>query len=439
MKKNYINLWEIYEDIDIALEDIFSKNDLSSVDKSALQSLRENIVFNNYKYYYLNKVDYVYRPFISLFVVPLYQIYDFSKRDNIIIIDEDDRQEQQEIFRQLNYTPSKIIKKINPFKNFKTGITVLKHTLAVWKYVYKLPHIKKIFHKALFRQLTLFYMTYFGINMSGIKIIITANTAHRYLPAVMKRAEDLGITTIKIDYYITATKSTNSGRINAKYYFPLDPQHKKFYQKCKWNKDVIFLDGGRLCNDFLVEYKGKVKPNNTRKTIVFLTQSLEMQEDNEFYISLLAEFVSQHPEYRLIIKRHPADKKNYDNFICDNIELSTAQDRECFELLRNADYILAVFSSLIFQSKFINQNSYMLNFFNRNKLEVTGIFDLQCMYADYLEIINSKQMLFDVLIGKHKTTTCEYYIQNVNPNFGNTAQKFKEIVNNIKESDNCKK
>jgi len=432
------NYSQMYKDIDAYCAALFEEHPyLEDFEKKAIISLREVITKEIYQQncdtnLKLNLIDIV-----KIMLTPFRIKVRFTKYEPVVIAFTTDKQEQKDFAKLLNYPIAKIkLKRNKSFKYFLKSLTlvpkIINKTFKTYKMVQSIPYSEKINKFLLYAHLVKFYSVYYKTEFNNIKTILTANTCYKHFPAVVAKAEDCGVNIVKIAYFITNIDNVGTTRINAKYCFALDKVHEEFYKQFEYNKDVKFLgNGGRLSSDFLYEITQKEKEIHSKKQIVYLTgHSITVDFDN-YYVGLLKNFVDLHEGYELIIKSHPHDKRTYEAYLSENVRVERVFGHKYFEMAYNADFVFSLFSSLSYQTKLINPNCYVLGFYDTDTMKVYNYDEGQQSYAKYLEVIDSEEMLNQVLLGEHKTTSCEEYIKAINPDFGHVAQTFKKLIEEL--------
>lgn len=350
-----------------------------------------------------------------------------------IILSTDYRSDEVEISKTTGYPISFLdFKKSCSLINFFYLFKSLFYTLYTLDLIKNIPIIDDKSLLCIYFELFQFYNLYFRIKFKKIKNIITNNTAFYEAAAIILKANRLNLNTVKIDYFINTAHTGDSKKIFAKYYYPLDITHKEFYKAFDFNKDVIFSeDFGMLNVDNLFKYTQIPKIKKKKQIIIYLTShSFEVDLDNK-NINDLINFVNNNNNYILVIKTHPHDKRDYVEILNKNVKVCKKTSGEYFKLARQADFIFCILSSLILQSKHLNDNCFCLRY---NKSGNEEIYDLdKCAnnYAPYLDMIYSHDELIAFLTKEKLPIPSSYFIENINPNFPNSAKIFKEFMGKI--------
>ncbi len=415
---------KIYNEVDSYYKQIINKYKLKSFEKSALLAVREVIVIS---LYFKKKSGGKIR-FKEMFEYASETQLELTDYSDVVFFGIDDRLDQREIIKSLGYKITKPIVKSSNHSNIINGLKVLFYTYKSIFLMRKLIYFKE-FRYNICQHLLKFYTYYFSLDLKNIKVILSECTAYYEYPAIVAKAETCGVDTIKVEYFITNASTVDTTRINAKYDYPLDSVHKEFYKQFFYNKDVQYIGvGGRLSSDFLYEYKYKTKPINNPKQILYISSHGLFAPLDKLYIEKLKEFANKY-NMELTVKLHPNDKRNPQDWLPDGVKISKLADREMFKLIYESDFVFSIFSSLLYQAKLINQNCFALDIYDAPEMDILGIREGQKAYSEYLEVVNSEEMLDKFITGEAQTTTTEYYIKEINPNFGSVAQSLKDFIN----------
>lgn len=422
----YFRIYDEYTD------KLFSKKKLNIDIQNALHFLRGYIVSilprNNLPV--LNKKNTL-KMYARIFSEMVNKTPFLTDTSEIILLSSDPRWDELEIARLLEYPLVKVeYKKEKSFKSFLIAIKSMIYSFYVMYLLKKLPLIKKHEGPFIYEEIMQFYNIYFKTSFGNISTILTENTQYFKCSPIILKANKLNINTVKIDYFVTNAQTSDTTKIYSKYYFPLDKVHREFYSQFDYNKDVIYIEpGGRLNSDGLAEIVNVPTIPKKKKIITYLSAHGYLFSDLDiFYLDKFKEFLNKNNDYVLVIKTHPNDNREFENYVGKNIKISKVTGHKYFKLACQSDFVMTVFSSLLYQTKLINDNVYALDFYNAEGMQTYHIDEGQNAYSKYLEVIKSENELYEILLGNKTTTSRKFFIKELNPNFGHVADKFKEEI-----------
>lgn len=314
---------------------------------------------------------------------------------------------------------------------FKTDFSISFKRLYLYPKIFKI--IILLFNNSLLNKLSVFenipniieaVCTFYEINLNGIDLIITENDTHPQYVAVLSKAKQKGIKTVKIESVLIGDIQHNN--VFCDYYFYPSNFHKNVRKKFEVNTNLKYIEGGFLNWDNLAKYKHQ--PANTPKIVTYFTAHSRLTGDytDNYYID---EIISVLPDnYQLYIKIHPREnralyKKYQDNQKCVVLPVDT----DNFELICKSSFCISVFSSLSLEAKHIMLNSFFINYTPLSKSNVISYTD----FMDYFNVITSTLELSEFLNNEKQAYTQSVFSDNFNMKYPNVCKSFKQFLKTI--------
>ncbi len=264
---------------------------------------------------------------------------------------------------------------------------------------------------------------YNGLNLAGIEKIATQRDRYPVELAILRKAREKGIKTIKIDYFQILGEVCHN-TIFCEYYFCPNRMSKELFGKFEQNSGVKYIDGGFPYRDYYAEYP--YSPKKDPRIITFFTQygyeiGLFGDKGPSFYIE---EIISNMPtDHMLYIKVHPLeDHQKYLKYRADNVKVVASNIDNC-ELYAMSSHIFTIFSAVGLEAKHINPNSYYINY------EPERVIDFRYdLVEDYIDVIKDWRSLLAVFNGERKPKSIQRFLEEFNPTYPGTAARLSEAI-----------
>lgn len=261
-------------------------------------------------------------------------------------------------------------------------------------------------------------------SLEGIRLILTSNDVTPYNVAVLFRAKEEGIPSVRFEY--ASINSLIFNNVFADYYFYPATLHLKIRRACPMNKDLKYIEGGYVNVNSTKEDQNT--PYVPQKLITYFTGHSDLYEfDDHYYIGQILE---QKPEdHKLAIKVHPYDHVEDYNYLNgrEDVTVYAFDGIRNGELINRSAFCISQDSSMSLEAKLTCTNSYFINYTWRT-----------CCYAEtfeyyneYFETIDSSDFLHRVLHGEHIPVSIETFKQNDNMTYPHTFDRLRELVDSI--------
>ncbi len=270
------------------------------------------------------------------------------------------------------------------------------------------------------RYMASFLTMYRKLDFKNVKNVITNDDIFPDGFAVIQSAREQGIRTIKIDHFLIDDIYLN--KIYCEYYFYPNEYHRGLLAKFPTNNHVKFIEGGFPAWDGLHRYRNH--GDQTVKTIVFFTQYGSTYEEETRYIKDIVEFVSENEDFELIIKIHPRSEVDYSHFSQNRVTILRKNIETTYDLIARAAYTFSIFSVVTLEAKHICRQSYFINYDNENS---SHPIDYK-FFRSSVDIVESKDMLLEVLKGAYLPIEICDFVEKVNPSFPNTMNRLNELL-----------
>ncbi|MDH1977191.1 hypothetical protein [Aliarcobacter butzleri] len=260
------------------------------------------------------------------------------------------------------------------------------------------------------------------IELSNLKVLVMEGDAVPVNMALIFKAKENNIKTIKIDNFLI--DPINHNRVFCDYYFYPSYYHLKIMKSFPSNDSVKYIEGGIVHWDNLVKYKKEL--NNNKREITFFSQHSEISKREINYIEEIISLMQEN-DY-LNIKIHPLDKSNRFDIYLNNPKIKLYKDTiDNYQLISKSEICLSICSTLSLESKHICEKTYFINYFIE---EFQGYIDYD-IFNNFIYTIRSHSDLKEVLLNKNKIFPITEFIKNFNISFPNSSEKLKELIHTI--------
>jgi len=266
-----------------------------------------------------------------------------------------------------------------------------------------------------------YFAIYSSIKLDGIKTIITENDITSKYVAIIIKAKQLGIKTIKFETCLIDDLFHNN--VLCEYYYYPGNYYKNIRRKFDINLGLKYIEGGFLHLDPLNGYS--LNLSQTESIISYFTShsNVSGEADDVFYIDEILSVMNQ--QQYLYIKVHPRDDiQKYQKYTTnEKCKILTHKDIDNYVLICRSNMCFSIFSTLSFEAKHIQEKSYLINYFSEENLTVVDYEKL----ADFIDIVKNRQTLSKVIAGKYPTITKSKFIKQFNTKFPRTVEHFKSV------------
>lgn len=362
----------------------------------------------------------LYRIFLLFFTRPC-----LTKNSEFILLES--TREDKTLAKNLRIESVHIVNK--PSLNLKAL-----HLILIWiKVSSRLISQKNLNRYHIFKSLPVLLSgihCYYSIKLDNIKTIITSRDYYAIDQAILLKAKESGIKTIKIDYFPILGKAMKD-RLYCEYYFYQNEFSKEIFQSFTWNKDIKFIPGGNPYYDKFS--KLKYNPVKNPRVISFWTQrGTEIGLKNVDSYRYIEDIISIMPkDYILYIKIHPMqDPQLFQKYESDKVKIIKHGEMDNNKIMEISSFIFAVTSTTSFEAKHFNRNSFLINY------EPNNAFD--CIYDKFssgIDLIKNKKELKKVLDGKVTPKTIKDYLKVFNKTYPNTTRKLSKFIRENQKSD----
>lgn len=264
---------------------------------------------------------------------------------------------------------------------------------------------------------------YEKIHIKGIKVIVVENDIYPLQVAIIQRAKESGIKTIKVEESFIDTIQHNN--VFCEYYFCPGEFYRKIRDRFEINKELKYLSGGIVRWDKISQYKHFTDRQD--RNILFICQH-SFVSDETFYID---ELLSVMPKgYVLYIKTHPRD---FDlerfNIYLNNpkCEVIQGKDIDNYEWISHAHYCFSVSSVLSVEAKHLLENSFFIHY---EGFDEQNFFDFDIV-KDYFDVISSREDLLKVFSGKFKAKDKRLCYKGFNQGYPDSVKILRDHIDYI--------
>jgi hypothetical protein len=264
-----------------------------------------------------------------------------------------------------------------------------------------------------------YLIIYQTVNMGKIKVLIVENDLFPAQVAIIQKAKDCGIKTIKIEEsFIDSIRHNN---VLCEYYFCPGEFYYHIRSRFEINKELKYLSGGMIGWDRLSHYKSL--PSEEKRRILFIAQHSAVVDDI-FYINEVLSAIGS--DDLLYIKVHPRDARSRFRDYINNAQCVVIQDQaiDNYALISKMDYCFSVSSVLAVEAKHIMDRVFFINYGESS--ESDG-FDYVGA-GNYFDVVSSHQQLIDILKGEFKGKTKECCYKGFNQGYPESQKKLKDCI-----------
>lgn len=299
--------------------------------------------------------------------------------------------------------------------------------LAAALYLFKEKSLNRTFIIKTLQDMLAGIWIYDVLDLSGIEVIITQRDRYSVELAILTKAKEQGIKTIRIENYMTVG-SVNRNTIFCDYYYSPNSINKGIFQSFKQNHRVTFVDGGFPYWDVFSQYS--YHPEQHPRIISFWTQygteiGIYGPKGPPYYIK---EILSVMPDdCILVIKAHPLDDVNsYRQFQSHRVRFVKHGEINNMELVARSSFVFSVSSQASIEAKHVCTNSFHINYEPAEMKDMS--YDL---FSDYFDLITNRDDLLSFLTGRRKPKDQQAFIRFFNPGYPNSVKRLIELVDSL--------
>ncbi len=268
---------------------------------------------------------------------------------------------------------------------------------------------------------------YEDIELKGIEIIVTMADRYPRELGVLRKAKEIGIKTVRVDYFPTLG-TPGMGAVACEYYFYPNIIARNIFQSLTVNKNVVFIEGGFPYWDSYSKYKHR--PSNNPIIITFWSDygalvgidSL-INKGSIFYIKEILSIIPE--KFLLYIKVHPLDyPERYMEYESHNVKIIKHSEIDNIELISMSKFMFSILSAATFESKHICPGSCYINY-EPESLGTEFPYDI---LKDYIDVIMSRNDLKAILYGEKKPKDQKTFIDFFNPAYPNSINKLNKFL-----------
>ncbi len=414
-----------------AIDDFLSKSEDDSELYKIFFSIRVIYAFyQEIKTYVSNreKTLYYIRCFFNLILrlasMPILN-YHMTTKDKVIIIHANESRYVKPLSELVGIPYSYIVSKLSFNKRSFGNIFLYPKFIKCSYLILTDKTLNKTYAACSLIRLLTYIIIYSQIDLSGIEIIITQNDLYPELVAVIQKAKDSGIKTVKIEH--TLINDTVKYHVLCDYYFYPSMFHKTMIDSSKFDTKVKYVKGGFLLWDSISKYENQ--PQEKPRIITFFTQHSNLcgEKDEIFYLDEILNLLPEN--YIIYIKVHPRDNPFRYNKFKNNprCRIILFGEIDNYELISRCYMCVSVFSAASLEAKHICNKSFFINY-KPDKL--CNILDYS-IFEDFFDIIKDKDTLFMVLTDKYLFKSREVFFRKFNMTYPNTKAHFLELLNKL--------
>lgn len=291
--------------------------------------------------------------------------------------------------------------------SYKSKINLSKHTQAEIKHIVGLINSKfkiNLSYTEFIRDITnqinyyIILKKYVRLILRRIqpKCIIEINSYNFTNMVFNEVAKELGIKTIELQHGVM-------GKYNISYNYYGSPKLKSFVDNVfvfgeYWKNNTRFPISKK--NIYVTGYpefekemkREKVKGNNIKKSIIFISDALYGQEFSNLAIELYEKI--NHTKYDIIFKLHPLEynmsKRIYSKLYRTGIKVIDNNSHDIYYYLKNSDYQVGINSTAIYEGIGLRVKTFIVNWKGSEVVEAL-------VNSKYSYLINSVNELIDYL------------------------------------------
>lgn len=266
------------------------------------------------------------------------------------------------------------------------------------------------------------------IDVSGIKVFIMESDSMPLDLALIFKAKEYNIDTIKIDHFLI--DPINHNRIFCDHYFYPSFLHLSIMQKFPENNYINYVKGGIIHWDKLGNYP---LIQTECREITFFGQHGEIlnERDELFYINEILSLMNENDI--LNIKIHPNDKTKKFNYYKNYSNVSLIEDiKDNNSLIARSAICFSICSTMSLEAKHICENSYFINY----EIEKFNGYVDYITFENSIETIYTRKDLKKVLLHNKKTLPISNFIANFNFNFPHSTKAIQNFISKVIDEKN---
>lgn len=269
---------------------------------------------------------------------------------------------------------------------------------------------------------------YTSIKFYDISLIVTQRDCYPIEMALITKANEYKIPTIKIDYF-PIVGPYYSHKISCKFYYCPNDISKHFIKKHVHYTDITIIENRGfpywdMLNEYIIEKSKQVI------SVTFFTQygaetGIFGNLSPAYYIEELIACLDD--TYQLNIKVHPLENVlKYKKYESERVRVFAHGEVNNWALVASSSICLAVSSFALLQAKHICKSSYFLNYnsYAIKDFEFNLLRDTICM-------ITSREKLQIALAKDRNQDSNKEYLELFNPTFPNACVELKKLIDNL--------
>jgi hypothetical protein len=268
---------------------------------------------------------------------------------------------------------------------------------------------------------------YHLLDLNGVRVIVTQRDRYPVELAVLKKASESGIKTVRIEDF-PSMGHVNRDTLFCDYYFCPNSINERIFKSFPQNNHVKFVDGGFPYWDSLAAHR--CAPDDSPRIVSYWTQyGTEMgifgSRGPAYYIEEVLNLLPS--DAVLYIKVHPLDDpEKYKRYRSPKVEIVLHGDMPNAELMRRSSFIFSINSFSSFEAKHICPNAFFLNYHPEEALDFT-----YRLITDYIDLITNKEELKLVLAGERTPKDQNKFLSFFNPAYPHTCERLAKFVHGL--------
>jgi hypothetical protein len=253
------------------------------------------------------------------------------------------------------------------------------------------------------------------------KVLITENDIDPINVAVILKAKEMGIKTIKIEY--SFIDGINHNNVLCDYYFYPSTFHRNVRKAFLINKKLNYVEGGFPHLDAIK--KLKYRPQKDPKIITYFTAHGGIVDDI-FYIKEILSVIED--GYVLYVKVHPREDLNKYNIFINSKKCKIVKYNEVdnYTLIKKSHICISVMSFMCIEAKHICDKTFFINYNIKKGQHSLIPYD---DFSPYIEVISSRDYLKRA-IAKDSFRSKEFH-SFFNFTYPNTVKSLKILSNKL--------
>ncbi len=311
-----------------------------------------------------------------------------------------------------------------PFKNLVAALSLYKEMIVTMRCLLKERSLIKKNVLLCLPELIDYLVIYKWLDLTGTENIITEVDTTPWYVAVIKKAKESGVGTIKIEYFNIDAATHNN--VLCEYYFYPSEFHRKIRESFPINRDLKYIEGGFINWDRLSKYRSL--PKASPKIISFFTgPSGYLKYDDLYYIEEIVSAMDKQNTV-LYIKLHPRDKRDYSKYAASGYcRIVRHQEVDNYELISDSSVCFSVWSVMTFEAKHLLDRSYFINY---HWDDPANLIDYRAV-TGFIDVVNDKAMLGKALKDQHRPVSIEAFHKKFNFTYPKTKEKLLQLVGSL--------